>query len=92
MITCVDGSLLYNGLEDGPIGAFATHLSKCPLRHIQQCFGGIKLYDLSVVQHEDSVVVHDCPEAVRNGNNNGVRKFLPDCLLYLLIKQKDQRS
>jgi len=36
---------------------------------------GIKLYDSSFFQHQNTIVIHDGLEAMSNGDDDGTRKF-----------------
>lgn len=46
---------------------------------------GIKLSDSAFIQHQNTIIIHDCLETMSNGDDDGTRKFFANRLLDLLV-------
>lgn len=64
---------LYQLSKHRPVCAFPTHLSKCTARNSQQRARISEFYNLSIIQNQDAVVIHDSLQSMCDSYNNRIR-------------------
>lgn len=74
-----------------PICRLPAHFSECTAFLSDQIYGFAKLYDLTVTENKDTVIINDSLETMCNCDDHSAWKFFPDCLLDLQFSKSTTR-